>query len=530
VNHDVDITGVPAKLAGTPVSVLEVRNVSKTFGSRRVLKNVSVSVRAGEVHGLVGPNGSGKSTLIKILAGYHQPDDGSEARYCGRQYALGAVPSSQGADLRFVHQDLALALEMNAVDNIAVAGGYSRGRLGVIDWAQQRRRTEQALGLFGIDLDVSVPLYRLAPVERSAVAIVRALAGWDSNEGLLVLDEPTASLPADEVQRLHDLVHRVAKRGAGVVYVSHRLDDVVAVSDRVSVLRDGDHVGTVDGAELSVEHLASLMVGRRLAALRQPPRCTPGKGPVLEVRGLSGRRVRDVSFDVSPGEIVGVAGVLGSGREELPYLLAGVGTRPSAGSIQVGGRELAHHSPLAAQSLGLAFVPADRKREAVIHELSVGQNLSLSVLDRLARFGRINLTRERRHTNRWIDSTGVVPPDPDAPMRTLSGGNQQKVVFARALALVPSVLVLAEPTAGVDIGAREALYDLLRREAESRGLAVVVCSSDEGDLVSLCNRVLVLADGSVAVELDGARVTEEEILTAAERVVRANQSVLEEDR
>ena len=263
------------------------------------------------MHGLVGQNGSGKSTLIKVLAGYHTPDPGSRAWLDDEMFELGTLPVEHGLDIRFVHQELALVLQLNAIDNVALGGGYLKRRGGIIHWKQQADLTRRALDRFGMAIDIDVPLARLAPVERTAVAIVRALAGWEEKSGVLVLDEPTASLPASEVDRLHSIVREVSQQDAGVIYVSHRLDDIVAVADRISVLRDGDLVGTYRADEVDSGQLATLMVGHQVEQKRsggfRPDRTSP---PVLTASGLAGRWLEHVDLSVWPGEIVGIAGVL----------------------------------------------------------------------------------------------------------------------------------------------------------------------------------------------------------------------------
>jgi len=506
--------------AGAPDLRLELRGVAKTFGGTRVLHGVDLDVRPGEIHGLVGQNGSGKSTLIKILAGYHQPDEGSSARLDGEPFQLGAVHDA-AFGLRFVHQDLALVLELSAIDNVALGGGYARRRLGTISWTQQRELTERALARFGVEVDMEQPLSRLSAVERTAIAIVRALAGWEERTGVLVLDEPTASLPAAEVERLHEIVRGICDRGASVIYVSHRLDDVVAVADRVSVLREGSMVGTHPVAEVDAARLASMMVGRTVTSGRRLPASAPShEDLVVRARGLRGRRLAGLDLDVMRGETVGIAGVLGSGREELPYVLAGAGGPAVEGELEIGGRPLPHGSPRRAQLLGVGFVPADRNREAVVGPMTVRENLTMSGLGGLPDRALVRQPRERRSVDGWMEKVDVVPREPERLLPKFSGGNQQKVILARALCRRPALLVMSEPTAGVDIGAREQLYQLIREEVDERGLTVVVASSDVQDLVAVCSRVIVLKDGVAAAELVADEVTEPAILDAAEGVTR----------
>jgi ribose transport system ATP-binding protein len=501
--------------APRPEPRLRLENVSKTFSSTTVLKEVDLQVGAGEVHGLVGQNGSGKSTLIKILAGYYQPDPGARAWVDGNPFDLGLVNEAHVRGLRFVHQDLALVLELNAVDNVALGGGYARRRMGVISWSESRALTKRALGRFGVSLDIDIPLSKIAPVERTAVAIVRALAGWEDRSGVLVLDEPTAALPAWEVERLHQIVREVSQHGAGVIYVSHRLDDVVAVADHVSVLREGDCVGTYEVGKIDSGQLATLMVGRRVHRGRRPD-AFAGADVVLRARDVAGRWLAGANLDVRRGEIVGIAGVLGSGREELPYALASSASAEVSGEISVNGEPLRHGSPNDAQRLGIGFVPADRNREAVVSPFVLRENLTLAALPQIAPGGIVRAETERALVVQWMDKVQVVPRDPERLIPLFSGGNQQKVMLARVLSRSPAVLVLSEPTAGVDIGAREALYELIREEVKQRALTVVIASSDAQDLVALCHRVIVMQDGAAALELSGSEITEQAILHAME--------------
>jgi ABC-type sugar transport system ATPase subunit len=497
---------------------LRLENLSKTFSGRTVLHEVDLDVGPGEVHGLVGQNGSGKSTIIKILAGYHVPDDGAKAWMHGEAFELGSVSDGHRIGLRFVHQDLALILPMSAIDNVALGGGYARGKFGSIDWGEQRRLTQTALERFGVSLpELDAPLSQVAPVERTAVAIVRALAGWEESSGVLVLDEPTAALPASEVDRLHAIVRDVARHGASVIYVSHRLDDVLNVADRISVLRDGYKVGTFEARHLDPAELAAQMIGRRVVRSRKPPPNPEEKvEPMLRTTQLRGERLDGVDLEVYKGEVVGIAGVLGSGREELPYVLASTTRYPVHGTIAIDGQEIPAGSPRAAHHLGVGFVPADRIRESIVSAYTMRENMTLAGLEQISSKLVIHRRAEKSLVSYWTDRVDVVPPDPELPLPNFSGGNQQKVIVARLLSITPKVLILAEPTAGVDIGAREALYEIIRAEVRERGLTVILASSDVQDLVAVCQRVIVLHDGKVSVELAGDDVNDSAILHAME--------------
>ena len=508
---------------------LDLRGVSKTFSGRRVLSEVDLAVRPGEVHGLVGQNGSGKSTLIKILAGYHRPDEGARGLASGVSFELGSVAAAAGAHLRFVHQDLALVLELNAVDNVALGGGYAR-RFGLIDWRAQRRETMAALARFGVTVNPDIPLAQLPTVERTAVAIARSLVGWNHTAGVLVLDEPTAALPASEAERLHDIVHEIVAEGASVIYVSHRLDDVIAAADRISVLRNGRLVGTYPSQTTSALELAEQMVGHEVTQNRTVPDLPEATSqPLLSVSGVQSRWLNDISFQMRSGEIVGVAGVLGSGRDELPYVVASATRTVRAGTVQLDGSVLKHGDPRGVQAHGVGFVPSDRAREAVFAPCTLRENMSIASLETVSRAGFIRREAESSRTKEWMERVQVDPPRMDLMLPKFSGGNQQKAILARILARRPRLLVLSEPTAGVDIGAREALYDVVRDAVRDRGLGVLVASSDIGDLVAICHRVLILRSGVITGELVGDAITYANVVKATEGAANDVLRLIEEE-
>jgi ABC-type sugar transport system ATPase subunit len=497
------------------VPALRVTRLSKTFPGTRALIDASIEIGQGEVHALVGQNGSGKSTLIKVLAGYHQPDAGAIAELNGELFACGhTVPGG----LRFVHQDLGLVLELSAMDNLALRSGFISGTAGRIRWREQERETNRILDRFSIDLDIHRPLAEATPVQRTVVAIAGALQGDQPGErgGVLVLDEPTAVLPHDEVERLLAMVDEIRWAGTSVLYVSHRLDEIFEIADRVTVLRAGRVVATLPVAEVDKRSLAKLMVGEDVDPdYRAPVAARPNSPVVLELREVSGRQLRDVDLDVHQGEILGIAGLAGAGVLELPYLIAGYLRYPATGKIRLPRRLAAWTDVSRARDLGVALVPADRAGEAIISEFSVSENLSLAVLGGLASRGRLSRARERELVDRWTRQLSIVAAGPQAPISTLSGGNQQKIVVARCLARDPELLVLSEPTAGVDIGTRVAIYELIAQLARD-GLTVVVASSDLGDLLAMCTRVVVLSHGRVTAEFGADGLTEHALVSAIE--------------
>jgi ribose transport system ATP-binding protein len=500
----------------TPTAVrdaLRVAHLSKTFAGTRALIDASLDIRPGEVHALVGQNGSGKSTLIKTLAGYHAPDAGATAELAGTPFALGhEVPEG----LHFVHQDLGLVLELNTMDNLALRGGFARGAAGRVKWREQEQQTHRVLERFDVELDIHRPLAQATPVQRTVVAIAAALQDWHGGTGVLVLDEPTAVLPHEEVERLFAMVREVQRAGTSVLYVSHRLDEIFEIADRVTVLRGGRVVTTVGVDEVDARELAGLMVGADVDPdYRAPVATRPAAPAVLEARDVAGVRLRGVDLDVHEGEILGIAGLAGSGMQELAYALAGKASSAVTGRIRLPARAPGWLEIADAGRLDIPLVPADRGREGVVAEFSVAENLSLSVLGRLGRRGRLSHGEEQTLVAGWTQRLEVKTAGPGALISTLSGGNQQKVVLGRCLAREPHLLVLSEPTAGVDIGTRVAIYDLIAGLARD-GLTVVVSSSDVGDLLAMCTRIVVLREGRVAAELGAEGLTEHALVRAME--------------
>jgi ribose transport system ATP-binding protein len=491
---------------------LRLHGLSKTFPGQRALDDVDLEIAAGEIHALVGQNGSGKSTVVKILAGYHQPDGGAVAEVADVPFELGSAIAASAAGLRFVHQDLGLVESMTVSDNFRMNRKLSP--LVPLRRRDDRAAAQRALVALGYDIDPGATIAQLAESERTAVAVARALDGATTVGGfpLLVLDEATASLPGPEVERLFGALRRVAESGTAILFISHYLDEVLTISDRVTVLRDGRRVTTEDSARLTHERLAHLMLGRELVAeaaahtrVELPP---ADSEPVLSVRAVGGSDLAPFSFDVHPGEVVGVAGLTGSGRDELASLLAG--RIPRTGDVFVGGRRIPAVDPRRAIDAGLCYVPADRARDAMFRMDSVRENLTISDLTPFWSRGRISAKAENEHAQHWIEKLDVRPARTDAVISELSGGNQQRVVMARWFRCSPRVLVLDEPTQGVDVGSKADIHRLVDL-ATAQGTATVVCSSDNAELARLCSRVVVLQRGVVIAELRGAEINDERI-------------------
>jgi len=486
---------------------LEVHGLSKTFGATRALRDVDFQVRSGEVHALVGQNGSGKSTLIKILAGFHRPDRPSVATVHGRELVLGDQAAAHSAGLRFVHQDLGIVPSLDSLDNLALGFGYATGAGGRIRWRAQARHAQAALSELGYDIDVRRPLTDLAPVERTAIAIARALQGIEAGASVLVLDEPTATMPQPEVARLFTMVRLLHSRGVSVLYVSHHLDEVYELADRVTVFRDGQAVETAPVGSLPRKKLVETMVGD----IPDEPLADRKAGSselALSLRGFGARIIRDLDLDLHCGEVVGVAGITGSGREEFCDAL--FGGRPRRGRVTVGDSLVEPMRPeeMVARKVGL--VPAKRRDDALILQMSVRENFTLPDVSEFWQHLLLGHRSERRVVTDLIRRLSVTTPGPEASIEALSGGNQQKVIVGRWLRLRPKVLLLDEPTQGVDIRAKSEIHALIDAAAAA-GTAVIVASSDEAELERLCDRVLVLRDGRLHADLPRSRANAQAI-------------------
>ncbi|WP_206340294.1 sugar ABC transporter ATP-binding protein [Blastococcus litoris] len=484
----------------------------KSFGGRTVLQPTRLTVLPGEIHMLLGQNGSGKSTLIKVLSGLHSPDAG-RCRVAGTELAFGTPESSHALGLRFVHQDLGLIEDASVADNLHFGNRFPT-RWGTVSARRMTAVAREALTRVGLDIDPRTPVADLTAAQRTGVAVARALSGSE-RATVLVLDEPTASLPASEVAHLHSMLRTAAAEGLGVLYVTHHLDEVYALAQRVSILRDGVLVLSASVEDTSRDDLVHALVGGELEEVRReadhlaasPPGGAP---PVLQVEDVTGEVLAGVSLTVRAGEIVGVYGLTGSGRESV--LGAIFGARPrDGGSVRVEGRPLAQFRPAASVRAGLAYVPPDRKAAGGFMDLTAAENLSISDVRRFWARGFLSSGAEQRDSADWFERLDVRPRDGvKLPLRTFSGGNQQKVVMGRWLRIDPRVLLLDEPTQGVDVGAKAELHRQVL-SASARGTAVLVSSTDVEELVTLCDRVLIMRAGRVAEELSGERVNENAI-------------------
>jgi ribose transport system ATP-binding protein len=488
--------------------VLSLRGVTKSFGAQRALDTVDLEIRRGEIHAVVGQNGCGKSTLVKLLGGYHGPDAGSEATVAGEPFELGSAAAANDAGLRFVHQDLGLIEDLSVAENFFMAS--HRGWVP-ISKGDERSRAGQALKDFGYDIDPRALVGSLSAAQRTVVAIVRALHG-EKPPALLILDEPTASLPGPDAQLLFDALRRLTQSGGSVLFISHHLDEVMGLAETVTILRDGRKVTTVSTRDLSHDRLVELMLGRALTPRAQSDAPTAksdsGLAPRLTVRGIRGGGLHGVDLDVLPGEVLGIAGLTGSGRESIAGAIAG--QLHLSGTVAIDGRSIRPGDPAASLARGLAYAPAERRRDALLSTATLRENLTIADIRSISRRGRLSRRLERKDAQKWMKTLDVRPPMQERVIDQFSGGNQQKVVLGRLLRTDPKVLVLDEPTQGVDVGAKATIHDLVVGAA-SAGAAVIVCSSDVEELVQVSTRVLVFRRGRPDAELTGPDLTVERI-------------------
>lgn len=491
-----------------PPPLLDLRHVAKSFGGARALRGVDFDLHAGEVHALLGENGAGKSTLIKIVTGAHQPDSGV-LTVAGEAVTALTPSAAHRLGIACIYQQPALFPDLTVAENIALRlePGASLRR---VDWTARRDRARTLLQRIGAAIAPDTEVRSLSMPEQQLVEIACALG---AGARIVIMDEPTASLTQQEQHRLFAIVRELRQSGVGVIYISHRLEEIFALADRVTVLRDGESVGTFPVDGLTEATLIRLMVGREMTQIYPPAESAPGS-VVLELNGVGCARsgVRDVSFAVRAGEVFGLAGLVGAGRTELARILFGL-TPADAGTIRLNGDVILPASPQEAVARGIAYVPEDRRRHGVVLEMPVEENMTMAVHRSLFRGGWLRFGAERALALDYIRDLAVKCAGPAAPGGSLSGGNQQKVALARWLATRPRVLILDEPTQGVDVGAKSEIHKIMRRLA-GEGLAVILISSDLPEVIGMSDRIGVMRGGTLTAILPG-NADAHEVMAAA---------------
>ncbi|MGI9335480.1 MAG: sugar ABC transporter ATP-binding protein [Gammaproteobacteria bacterium] len=489
-------------------STLKLENIGKTFPGVRALAGVHFDVHAGEVHALLGENGAGKSTLIKIASGVYAPDAG-QISVDGEAVRFASPLDAQTHGIATIYQELALYPELSVAENIFM-GHAPRNRLGAIDWRAVRRSAREILASLDIhDLDVSRVVGSLTIGNRQRVEIAKALS---HDARFLIMDEPTAALGEGDVERLFAIVRLLQRRGVGIVYISHRLEEVFELAQRVTVLRDGEYVATESVADTSRDDLVSMMVGRSISELYPKLPASIG-APVLSAANLCrAPMTKNVSFVLRAGEIVGLAGLVGSGRSELAQVLFGI-TPAESGEIRIDDEPVRIRSPGAAQALGIAYVPEDRATQGLIRPMRLCENISLAVLDKLSRGPFISRRAERGLARSNVERFNIRAGSVEQIVNQLSGGNQQKVVLGKWLAAEPRVLIMDEPTRGIDVGAKAEIHRLMS-ELALQGMAILMISSELPEVIGMSDRILVVREGTIVAEFERDRATPENVAGA----------------
>ncbi len=488
--------------------VVELTDISKQFGAVQALRNASLALYPGEVHALLGENGAGKSTLVKILGGIHRPDTGTLSLR-SEIIELHSPAQAQQSGIAVIHQEPTLFPDLNVAENVFM-GRHPRDHFGRVAWRQMYREVERLFASLDVPLSVYTPVQGLSVADQQMVEIAKALS---LNARVLVMDEPTAALSSHEVEKLFVITRELRKRGVAILFVSHRLEEVFELADRVTIMRDGAHVITAPTSTLTSEDIIRHMVGRELTALFPKGEAEIGE-VLLSVQHLTRTGAfNDVSFELRRGEILGFSGLVGAGRTEVARVLFGI-DRADAGEISIANEPVHISSPDVAMRYGLAYVPEDRRQQGLVMDFSITKNVTLPVLRQFSPFGIMDRQRERAVAINYSQQLQVRSAGVDQLVKALSGGNQQKVVLAKWLMTEPKILILDEPTRGVDIGAKAEVHRIIS-ELASRGLAIILISSELPEVLAMSDRVLVMHEGRVAGMFDRAEATQEKVMFAA---------------
>lgn len=488
--------------------LLKMEGISKSFSGVRVLDKVQLSLQAGEVHALMGENGAGKSTLMKILSGIYTMDEGI-IQIQGTEQVMSSPKAAQDLGVAIIHQELNMIPYLSVMENLFLGRELKYGRTGIVNWAKMRTESRKYLSQLGLEISPDTLAGELSVGQQQMVEIAKALS---MQAKILVLDEPTAALTKREIEKLFKVIENLKAQNVGMIYISHRMGEIFQISDRITVLRDGRYIGTRETRETSMDELVKMMVGREIKELFPKTETTVGEER-LRVEGLSqSGKLEDISFSLRSGEILGIAGLMGAGRTELVKAIFGV--ESCSGKIYVNNQAVDIKNPRDAIRSGIALVTEDRKGEGLVLGLSVRENLSLPNLRSLSRFGFISQRKEQEFVDNGIEKLHVKAHHPNQKVGSLSGGNQQKVVMGKWLATQPKVLILDEPTRGVDIGAKREIYSLMN-ELVQEGVAILMISSELSEVLGMSDRVLVMHEGRVTGEFLREDATQENIMHAA---------------
>ena len=485
--------------------MLELKNITKTYPGVVALNNVSVTFQQGEVHAVMGENGAGKSTMIKIISGAINPDPGGEIIFDGKSYTQMTPALSAENGVAVIYQDINLVTPMTVAENMfmgrKMGKGYSKRRLNKL--------AQEIFDEYGFQLDPAMRVERLSPANQQMVEIARAIS---NNAKIMIMDEPTAPLAAAEVDLLFSIIAKLKAKGVTVIYISHRMDEVFQITERVTVLRDGQYVTTINTADTNRQQLVNLMVGRELNE-NFPTRKTPVGDVILEAKNLTGNSVENISFRLHRGEVLGFAGLVGSGRSETMELICGA-KKMDSGEVWMNGQKMHITSPASAIEHGIGLIPEDRKEQGVILFNTVKFNTSLSAAHKLTKFGFISGKKNKEMAEKYRETLRIKVPHIDQMVVNLSGGNQQKVVLAKTLAADPDVIIFDEPTKGIDVGAKQEIYNLMN-ELVAQGKAIIMVSSDMEEILGMSDRIIVLHEGLVSGELRREEFSQERVLHLA---------------
>ena len=507
-------------MSHTPI--LEMRDIAKAFGKFYALKGVSLTVYPGEIHALMGENGAGKSTLMKILAGAYTATSG-EIFIDGKPHPIRGPKDALAAGITLIYQEMQLAPNLTVAENIFLGSELSRG--GMVQRKEMVQQAQNVINRLGAHFKASDLVMKLTIAEQQQVEIARAL---HRNSRVLVMDEPTAALSSRETQRLFELIMRLRDEGMAIIYISHRMAEVYELSDRVSVLRDGQYVGSLTRDKLNAQELVRMMVGRPLSDLFNKERDVPLGNPRLAVHHLTDdKKVQPSSLVVRSGEIVGLAGLVGAGRSELAQLIFGV-RKATGGSIEIDGQPVTIHTPREAIGHGIGFLTENRKEQGLFLEMAAAENITMATLERDASYGLLDRKKAQTISDEAIASLNIRVPHAQVRAGGLSGGNQQKLLISRWVAIGPRILILDEPTRGVDVGAKSEIYRIMNQMAR-RGVAILMISSELPEVVGMSDRVYVMREGHIAGELTGNDITQEKIMTLATGVTEAHQQAVQHD-